>query len=131
MKRFFSLKAILIVYAFLAGISGLAEALAPHQFVGSFLTSLNADGAFMAQTTGVFQAGTAIIAFMARNVGDKVALRSLLAGFTFINAGVVAVAVQQMVSRGTVSSDGIGDLIVHGLMAVWFGYYLVASLAKR
>lgn len=99
--------------------------------MGSFVTSLNADGAFMAQNTGVFQAGTAIIAFMARNVREKVALRSLVVGFTLINAGVVAVAVQQMVSRGTVSSDGIGDLIIHGLMAVWFGYYLVASLAKR
>lgn len=131
MKRIFSLKSLFIVYTFLAGISGLAEALTPYQFVGSFITSLTADGAFMSQNTGIFQAGTAIIAFLAWNIREKVALRSLLIGFTFINAGVVAVAVQQMISRGTVSIDGIGDLIVHGLMTVWFGYYLVASLAKR
>ncbi len=127
MRKTFNLKALFVVNAIFAFIGGLGEALAPQQFVGSFVSSLDASGEFMAQNTGVFQTGTAIISILAMNIQDRRALKAILAGFTFIHAGVVAVAVQHMVSTGTVNAEGVGDLLIHGLLAIGFGYFLVAN----
>jgi cytochrome c biogenesis protein CcdA len=127
MKKVFSLKVLFVVNAIFALVGGLGEALAPQQFVGSFVSSLDSSGAFMAQNTGVFQTGTAIISFLARNIQDGRALKAILGGFTLIHTGVVLVAVQHMVSMRAVSSDGVGDLVIHGLLAIGFGYFLFAE----
>src|SRR5690606_31144257 len=128
MKKIFSLKGLFVVNAIFALLGGLGEALAPEQFVGSFVSSLDSSGAFMAQNAGVFQTGTAIISFLARGIQDRRALKAILAGFTLIHVGVVLVAVQHMVSAGTVNAEGVGDLVIHGLLAIGFGYFLSKSM---
>jgi hypothetical protein len=124
MKKVFNLKTLFVINAAFALIGGLGEALIPQQFVGSFVSSLDASSAFIAQNMGVFQTGTAIISFTARNVQDKAALKAILAGFVVIHAGITLVALNGM-AKGVMSSEGIADLVIHGLLAVGFGYFLV------
>jgi hypothetical protein len=123
LKKVFNLKTLLVVNAVFALIGGLGEALAPREFVGSFVASLDASGAFIAQNMGVFQLGTAVISFMAMNVQDRAALKAILAGFVVIHAGITLVALNGMAS-GVMSSEGVADLVIHGLLAVGFGYFL-------
>jgi hypothetical protein len=55
MKKVFNLKTLFVINAAFALIGGLDEALIPQQFVGSFVSSLDASSAFIAQNMGVFQ----------------------------------------------------------------------------
>lgn len=130
MKKNIGLKTLLSIYTFLAAIGGLGEALFPHQFVGSFMT-LNSGGILMTQNTGVFQLGTAIISLMALRIRDYAALRAIVTALTVINFGVVAVALQQMFASGKFSTDNLGDLVLHGLMALWFLYYAISYWATN
>jgi hypothetical protein len=122
-KRLFTLKTLFVINAVFALIGGLGEALAPHEFVGSFIPTLDAGGAFIARNLGIFQTGTAIISFMARNLQDSAALRAILAGFFVVHAGILLVAING-IATGVSSSESVTDLAIHGLFAVGFGYFL-------
>jgi hypothetical protein len=126
MKKIFKLKTLFVINAAFALIGGLGEALAPQQFVGSFVESLDASGAFIAQNMGVFQLGTAVISFMARNVQDRVTLRAILAGFFVVHVGITLVAING-IATGVTNSESVADLVIHGLLAVGFGYFLLAK----
>jgi hypothetical protein len=127
MKTIFNLKTLFVINAVFALIGGLGELLTPQQLVGSFVPSLDAGGEFIARNMGAFQLGTAVISFLARNIQDRAALKAILTGFLVIHTGITLVAIQHGMPRGLMSAETTVDIVIHGLLAVGFGYFLFAK----
>jgi len=62
---------------------------------------------------------------LARNIQDRATLKAILAGFLFIHVGITILAV--LGTANGLMSEGIVDIVIHGLLAVGFGYFLLAK----
>src|SRR5215469_241125 len=113
MKRIVNLPNLFLMSAIFTFLGGLGQLLIPQQWVGSFIPSIDASGAFISRFMGVVVLGTGVIAFLARGVKDEQALRAILSGFLVINAGSLVLAVHGL-SAGLMGREGFTDLVIHG-----------------
>ena len=124
MKRIFSQSNLLLATALVTFVGGLGNLLIPLQWVGSFIPSIDASGAFISRFTGVLLLGASVIALLARDLNDKKALRAIFSGFIVMNIGSLILAAYGL-SAGMMGREGFADLVIHGSLAGSFAYLYV------
>jgi len=123
MNKIFTPSTLLVVNAVLTLLGGLSQLFIPEQWVGNFIPSIDAGGAFVAQFMGIVVIGMAAISFLSRNVKDQTALNAILIGFIITHAGSLFLVIYGM-NAGLMSQEGFADIVVHGFFATSFTYFL-------
>lgn len=111
---------LLIIFAVVAAVRGLAMLLAPEPYMFPYGASANAQATLLLRYCGALFCGLAVIAWMARNLKGP-SLSPILVGFA-VSAGACAVVTAAMVLCGLYN---VALWIAVGLQAAFaFGFVL-------
>lgn len=114
---------VFIANAVFALIGSLSLLVAPEQTFSSYGAALDQSGVFIAHMLGVVVLGIGIISYLFRKIKERSALRPVLIGFTVTHVGSTIFAFWAA-TAGLFNQMVWGDVIIHGALAVGFGYYL-------
>jgi hypothetical protein len=116
------LKTLFTINAVLAFFNALGFIFTP-QMLSLHMGELGETASWVSRELGGSVIGFAVIAWLARNITDAKALKSITWGF-FVSWGVgfVVVLVRQL--SGVVNQNGWGAVILFGLFSFGYGYFL-------
>lgn len=117
-----NLNALFSIHAVVAGIFGLAFALAPESLLSLYGGALNPEGVVVARLFGSALLGVAAIAWFARNIEAPETRQAIvLALFVSDSAGFIAVLLGQL--SGVVNTLGWTTVVIYLLLALGYGYF--------
>lgn len=115
-----NVRTLFTISAVASALSALTFLFTPQQALSLHMGELLPASIWLARELGGAVIGYAVLAWMARDVKDPVALKAILWAFFVSWAAGFIVAVLRQAS-GAVNSFGWGAVIVFGLFAVFYG----------
>lgn len=97
--------------------------------MASYGPTLTDSGRFLAQIMGTMLLGIAVISYLAKDIKDKLALNALITGFIIAHAGAFIITLLAT-SSGLLNQIAAVDILIHGVLAAGFGYFLFQTQKK-
>ena len=117
------LSMLFTIAAVLGVLFGLAFLLMPEWALSHYDVSLGPDGLLTARFLGAEYLAVGLIAWFTRNSGESVARRAIMIGF-FVGFLLGTILGVVGVVSGLVNALGWSTVVINGLLALGFGYFL-------
>lgn len=121
-----NLSLVMLINGIFALVGAVGLLAMPDGMMRSYGASLSLGGIFISQILGVILLGIGGISIMLRNTKDKDTRKTLVMAFLLVHVGSAGLAFQAL-NTGVLNSMVWFDIIVHGLLAVAFGYFLLGK----
>jgi hypothetical protein len=120
------LKSFFVISALIGIVLGLGFFFAPEKVMSTFGVSANEAHQHTSRNFGSAVIGLAVISWMARDMEDSIARRSIVLGL-FLYFVFASISITSFQLQGSVDTSGWFFVGLHVLLALGFGYHLITN----